>query len=105
MENFLTSFKDKSQRFIVWSVEFSKRLISSFTLLFFLIMISSIILCWFDKAISDTVVNQMSITFRTIVGIYLVKSTLENIFRYNDFTFAKTNQEYENGDDTKETEG
>ena len=109
MKNFKKNYKDKSQGFILWSVDFSKRLILVLTILYILICIYAMVSPCFGITISDVFIEKSTDTFKVMVGTYLVKSVLENIFQYNDFSFSKSNGEFydeniENNDNLDEEE-
>lgn len=94
MKNFNNNFKDKSQGFILWSVEFSKRLIIILSIAFLAYVIYAMITPFFGVILSDTLTEEISEVFKVTVGAYLIKSVIENVFRYNKFTFSEPNGEY-----------
>lgn len=114
MKNFKNNFKDKSQGFILWSVEFSKRLIIILSIAFLIFLIYSMVVPFFGITISDTLTEELSGVFKITVGAYLIKSVIENVFRYNKFSFSEpngdytydnnySNNNYSDGDNTEET--
>lgn len=94
MKNFKNNFKDKSQGFILWSVEFSKRLIIILSAAFLIFLIYSMVVPFFGITISDTLTQELSNVFKITVGAYLIKSVIENVFRYNKFSFSEPNGNY-----------
>ena len=94
MKNFKNNFKDKSQGFILWSVEFSKRLIIILSVAFLIFLIYSMVVPFFGITISDTLTEELSNVFKVTVGAYLIKSVIENVFRYNKFSFSEPNGNY-----------
>lgn len=94
MKNFKNNFKDKSQGFILWSVEFSKRLIIVLSAAFLIFLIYSMVVPFFGITISDTLTQELSNVFKVTVGAYLIKSVIENVFRYNKFSFSEPNGNY-----------
>lgn len=94
MKNFKNNFKDKSQGFILWSVEFSKRLIIVLSAAFLIFLIYSMVVPFFGITISDILTQELSNVFKVTVGAYLIKSVIENVFRYNKFSFSEPNGNY-----------
>lgn len=94
MKNFKNNFKDKSQGFILWSVEFSKRLIIILSAAFLIFLIYSMVVPFFGITISDILTQELSNVFKVTVGAYLIKSVIENVFRYNKFSFSEPNGNY-----------
>lgn len=94
MKNFKNNFKDKSQGFILWSVEFSKRLIIILSAAFLIFLIYSMVVPFFGITISDTLTQELSNVFKVTIGAYLIKSVIENVFRYNKFSFSEPNGNY-----------
>lgn len=94
MKNFKNNFKDKSQGFILWSVEFSKRLIIILSAAFLIFLIYSMVVPFFGITISDILTQELSNVFKVTVGAYLIKSVIENVFRYNKFSFSEPNGDY-----------
>lgn len=94
MKNFKNNFKDKSQGFILWSVEFSKRLIIILSAAFLIFLIYSMVVPFFGITISETLTQELSNVFKVTVGAYLIKSVIENVFRYNKFSFSEPNGNY-----------
>lgn len=98
MKNFNNNFKDKSQGFILWSVEFSKRLIIILSIAFLIFLMYAMIVPFFGVEVNDTLTAELSEVFKVTVGAYLIKSVIENVFRYNKFTFSAPNGEYDYDD-------
>ena len=76
---------------IKWAWQFTKKLITSITIVYFICTLVEIILILIaiyqtgTFSFLDTFIVENNNTFRDVVCVNLVKSTLENIFKYNDF--------------------
>ena len=73
------------------TLHFTERLIVCISVFFFLIMVVSVaLIAWAihetgSFSYVDTLVTEMSITFRDIIGVAIVKALVENVFKYNSF--------------------
>lgn len=85
-----------------WSWGFTKIVISTisivwvFSTIFSAIMVYHAIQVTGQFSFLDTFIVENSTTFRDVVGINIVKSCIENIFKYNDFLPKKN----KNGNNT-----
>lgn len=79
-----------------WSWEFTKVVVSTisivwvFSTIFSALMVAYAIHTTGQFSFLDTFIIENSSTFRDIVGINIIKSCVENVFKYNDFCFKKS---------------
>lgn len=80
---------NKSLKFGIWAQEYSKRVVS-FTFIIFLLCnvfymlftaISFISSGIMDIAYYDTFLSEMHLTFREVIGGYIIKAAAENVFK------------------------
>ena len=75
-----------------WAWEFTKGLITTITILYFIctaVEIALIVLAIYQTgtfSYLDTFITEINTTFRDIVCVNLVKCIIENVFKYNDFS-------------------
>jgi hypothetical protein len=74
---------EKSKRFVIWSQEFSKRVVTVAFFLYIATTIFSLVIVYIsfkEEMISgiDTLITETNQTFREIVGGYIIKSAVEN---------------------------
>ena len=76
---------------MAWTWGFTKVIVSLLTVLYFIIMIYCGFVIWFGMSklsmvtYLDTFMTEINETFRLIVGANVIKATIENVFKYNDF--------------------
>lgn len=106
----------KKERFtprnvVKWTWEFTKIVISTISIVWVFSTIFSAIMVYYaikstgQFSFLDTFIIENSTTFRDVVGINIVKSCIENIFKYNDFFGKKRyNKGGNNTSDSETTE-
>ena len=76
---------------MAWTWGFTKVIVSLLTVLYFIIMIYCGFVIRFGMSklsmvtYLDTFMTEINETFRLIVGANVIKATIENVFKYNDF--------------------
>ena len=79
----------------IWSWEFTKIVITSISIVWVLSTIFSAIMVAYaiyttgQFSFLDTFITENSTTFRDVVGVNLIKSCVENVFKYNDIFVKK----------------
>lgn len=90
-----------------WSLTFTKKVITTVTILWTIQLLYSATLIWYavqtqgNFSYLDTFIQDNGETFRLIVGTNIASKTIENVFRYNEggiFGKSITSNHSENGD-------
>lgn len=82
--------KETSRKYILWSLTFTKKVITLVTLLWSLQIIYSAVMIFVaiktygNFSYLDTFITDNGETFRLIVGTNIVSKTIENVFKYNE---------------------
>jgi hypothetical protein len=80
----------ESNKYVAWSLTFTKKVVLLVTLLWFLQLIySAVMIClaidmYGNFSYLDTFITDNGETFRLIVGANIVSKTIENVFKYNE---------------------
>ena len=96
---------------VVWSWEFTKIVITSISVVWVLGTIFSAIMVAYaihttgQFSFLDTFITENSTTFRDVVGVNLIKSCIENVFKYNDIFGKKKCYNKRGNTTTENTDG
>lgn len=79
-----------NNKYILWSLTFTKKVVLLVTFLWFLQLIYSAVMIYLaidtygNFSYLDTFISDNGETFRLIVGANIVSKTIENVFKYNN---------------------
>lgn len=82
--------RERNKRYLLWTLTFTKKVVTLVTFLWLLQLIYSAIMIYYavhtqgNFSYLDTFIHDNGETFRLIVGINIVSKTFENVFKYND---------------------
>lgn len=82
--------KNKLNKYVRWSLTFTKKVIILVTTLWIIQLIYSAVMMWYavstqgDFSYLDTFIGDNGETFRLIVGTNIISKTIENVFKYNE---------------------
>lgn len=109
---------ENQKRYLFWVQEFSKKIVSITFIIYIFVVIYSIILIYLsyraDALVGlDTLISELNMTFREVIGGYIIKSAVENSVKiagnyFVGITDAKLNairekMEFENKDNCNNT--
>lgn len=87
--------KDKTSRFFIWLQEFSKKVVAITFLIFIIInifILTVIGLCYFNTGelmYLDTLISEANVTFREVIGGYIIKAAVENAIKISGAAVEK----------------
>ena len=77
---------EKQKKYIVWVQEFSKKIVVAIFVLYIISILFMLYMMYVgymngDAIGIDTFISEINVTFREVVGGYIVKSAIENAFK------------------------
>ena len=83
--------------FILWAQNFSKKIVTIFSILYVIIIIVMVTMLTFELRIGftdgvSTMISEINETFRIVIGGYLIKAAVENGFKITGTYLAGINK-------------
>ena len=109
--NMVDKLNENNSSFFSWIQSFSKKIVTTFSILYLAVVIAIVIMLMFGLRAGytdgiSTMITEINETFRVVIGGYLIKAAFENTFKITGAYFTAINKlkikAMNNGEDLQE---